>query len=50
MFLHITTLQFYFEFNVKLRQSMNDMCEQLGTHWTLKTNMKDNQMRIAERI
>jgi hypothetical protein len=49
-FLYYSTLQFYYEFNVKLKKTLKDINEQLGVNWTLKLNMKANQLRVAEKI
>ena len=49
-FLYYSTLQFYYEFNVKLKQSLEEVNKDLGSNWKLKMNMKTNQLRIAEKI
>ena len=33
-----------------MRQSFDAVCELLGVHWTMKTNMNDNQFQIADKI
>jgi hypothetical protein len=46
IFLIQSTLQFYYEFDVKLTNALKES----GEKWKLKLNMKDNLLRIAEKI
>ena len=35
---------------MKLKKSLEEVNDQLGFNWTLKMNMKENQLRVAEKI
>jgi hypothetical protein len=41
-FLYHSTLQFYYEFNVRLKSYIRDVKVNLGYAWKLKVNMKTN--------
>ena len=49
-FLYYSTIQFYYEFSVKLNQSLQLFNKSIGTSWTLNMNMKENIIRIQEKI
>lgn len=46
IFLIQSTLQFYYEFDVKLSKALQES----GEKWQLKLSMKENLLRIAEKI